>query len=100
MMERRVGPITRGEAFQIFVNGRAVPAYQGETIAGALLAAGITVFRRTMETGAQRGQFCGMGVCYDCLVDFDEEFSVRACMTAVVPGMKITVPDQQGDEAS
>ena len=42
MMERRVGPVSRGEAFEIFVNGRAVPAYQGETIAGALLAAGIT----------------------------------------------------------
>lgn len=94
-MDRRVGPVRRGEAFQISVNGRPISAYRGETVAGALLAAGINIFRHTVETGAVRGPFCGMGVCYDCLVDFDEEFAVRACMTAAEPGMKITVPAQR-----
>lgn len=98
MVDRRAGPIVRGEPFRIFVNGRSITAYEGETVAGALLAAGINIFRRTVEAGADRGQFCGMGICYDCLVDFDEEFSVRACMTATVPGMKITIPDQWEDE--
>lgn len=91
-MERRAGPVERGEAFHIYVNGSPVSAYRGETVAGALLAADINIFRRTMETGAERGPFCGMGVCYDCLVDCGEEFSVRACMTAAKPGMSITVP--------
>ena len=93
-MGQRVGSVARGEAFQVFVNGSPLPAYRGETIAGVLLAAGINIFRRTMETGAERGQFCGMGICYDCLIDFDEQFAVRACMTAAQPGMKITVPTQ------
>ncbi len=92
-MNGRAGPVARGEAFEIFVNGRPVSAFPGETIAGALLAAGIRVFRHTPETGAARGQFCGMGICYDCLVDHDGQLAVRACMTAARPGMKITVPE-------
>lgn len=92
MAERRVGPVERGEEFRIFVNGKPVAAYPGETVAGALIAAGIRSFRRTMETQADRGQFCGMGVCYDCLVDHDDQYGVRACMTAAVPGMSVRVP--------
>ncbi|MGQ3215198.1 MAG: (2Fe-2S)-binding protein [Shinella sp.] len=92
MMDLRVTPVNRGHAFTISVNGKAVPAYPGETVAGALLAAGMNIFRKTDETGRERGQFCGMGVCYDCLVAVDGRHSQRACMTAVAPGMTIEVP--------
>lgn len=98
MTDRRVEPVDRGKSFHIYVNGRALPAYRGETVAGVLLAAGIRCFRRTVETGAERGQFCGMGVCYDCLIDHDDQFSVRACMTPAVPDMDVSVPEQL-DEA-
>lgn len=98
MVDRRAGPVARGEPFRILVNGRSVQAYRGETVAGALLAAGIRSFRHTMETGAQRGQFCGMGICYDCLIDHDDQFSVRACMTPAVPDMDVRVPDQLDED--
>jgi aerobic-type carbon monoxide dehydrogenase small subunit (CoxS/CutS family) len=98
MADRRVGSVDRGEPFHILVNGRSIAAYRGETVAGVLLAAGIRSFRRTTETGAERGQFCGMGVCYDCLIDYDDQFSVRACMTPAVPDMDVTVPEQLDED--
>ncbi len=92
-VDRRIKHIDRGAPFEICVNGRLIPAYAGETVAGALMASGIDIFRTSVETGAGRGQFCGMGICYDCLVTADGSSFLRACMTAAKPGMEITVPD-------
>lgn len=91
-VDRRIKQIDRGVPFEIHVNGHPVPAYAGETVAGALVAAGIDIFRTSFETGAGRGQFCGMGVCYDCLVTVDGAPFLRACMTAAKPRMDIAVP--------
>ncbi|MCW5707782.1 (2Fe-2S)-binding protein [Shinella sp.] len=99
MIDLRVAPVKRGQPFDISVNGMPVRAYPGETVAGALLAAGMNVFRKTRETGRERGQFCGMGVCYDCLVDVDGQRSQRACMTACKPGMTIEIPALSKDRA-
>jgi predicted molibdopterin-dependent oxidoreductase YjgC len=74
--------------FNIEVDGRPVSAEPGQTVAAALLGAGITVFRHT-PTGAPRGVFCGMGVCFDCLVTVDGLTDQRACITPVRPGMRV-----------
>jgi D-hydroxyproline dehydrogenase subunit alpha len=74
--------------FDIEVDGRPVPAEPGQTIAAALIGAGITVFRHT-PIGAPRGVFCGMGVCFDCLVTVDGLADQRACITPVRPGMRV-----------
>jgi aerobic-type carbon monoxide dehydrogenase small subunit (CoxS/CutS family) len=73
----------------IEVDGEPVPAFAGETVATVLLALGRRTFRHT-ERGAPRGLFCGMGVCFDCLVMVDGIENVRACMTPVAEGMVIT----------
>jgi len=70
------------------VDGRAINARVGDTVASALLTAGIQPFRRT-RSAAPRSVFCGMGVCYDCAVTIDGLRSVRACMTRVRNGMKV-----------
>jgi sarcosine oxidase subunit alpha len=64
-------------------------AYMGETIASVLLAAGIRTFRLSEKTGEPRGIFCGIGLCYECLVTVDGVHAVRACVTPVVNGMQI-----------
>jgi predicted molibdopterin-dependent oxidoreductase YjgC len=92
MVDLRVGPVDRGQAFDMSVNGMPIRAYPGETVAGVLLAAGINIFRKTYETDRERGQFCGMGVCYDCLVEVDDHHAQRACMTAAAPGMRVEIP--------
>jgi hypothetical protein len=53
-----------GRAISFTFEGRPIPALEGETIAAALSAAGILVFRTT-RSGAPRGLHCGMGACWD-----------------------------------
>jgi predicted molibdopterin-dependent oxidoreductase YjgC len=87
-------------AFDIEVDGRPVPAEPGQTVAAALIGAGITVFRHT-PAGAPRGVFCGMGVCFDCLVTVDGLADQRACMTPVRPGMRVRLAvSEQGRRGS
>ena len=59
--------------------GRPVAAIEGETVAAALTAAGITALRRARD-GRPRGVFCGMGVCYECLVTVDGRPGQQACL--------------------
>jgi len=66
----------------------SVAALEGETVAAALTAVGIVDLRLTRE-GRPRGIFCGMGVCFDCIVSIDGRRSQRACMTKVRDGMRI-----------
>lgn len=72
----------------ILWDGREIPARTGESLAAALLAAGITAFRETPVSGAPRGPLCLMGACFDCLVVCEEEQNVQACLVAVRPGLR------------
>jgi D-hydroxyproline dehydrogenase subunit alpha len=67
--------------------GRSIAARRGESVAAALTAAGVRGLRTT-QSGAERGIFCGMGVCQDCLVEIDGR-PHRACMTIVDQPMNI-----------
>jgi D-hydroxyproline dehydrogenase subunit gamma len=93
MDELRIPSIPRGAKIKILVNGRLHVAFEGETVHAALLAAGYRVLRKTLKTGQPRGIFCGMGVCYDCLVTIDGVPNQRACMTQVKDGMEIRVDE-------
>ena len=73
----------------VTVDGEPVQAYPGETVATVLLAIGRRAFRHTSQHAAPRGLFCGMGVCFDCLVTIDGQPNVRACMTPVHAGMVV-----------
>lgn len=72
----------------ITFDGVAIQARPGETIAAALTAHGIRVFRRTVA-GSPRGLFCGMGVCQDCLVSVDGVPNQRACMTKITHDLTV-----------
>lgn len=69
--------------------GRQVTADRGDSIASALLAAGEIVFRNTAISGVQRGPFCMMGVCFECLVEVDGAPGRQACMVPVREGMVV-----------
>jgi predicted molibdopterin-dependent oxidoreductase YjgC len=74
--------------FNIEVDGEIITTCDGQTVAAALIAAGKQMFRHT-PSGAPRGVFCGMGVCFDCLVTVDGLADQRACVTPVRPGMRV-----------
>jgi sarcosine oxidase subunit alpha len=81
--------IRRGRVISLQIDGRTVVAYQGETAAAVLLAEGMRAFRRTRQDGQPRGLFCGMGICYECLVTVDGVPNIRACLTPAAEGMRI-----------
>jgi predicted molibdopterin-dependent oxidoreductase YjgC len=60
--------------------GREIPSEPGQTVAAALIAAGIRSWRTTRRGGAPRGLFCGIGACYDCLVTVNGRPAERACL--------------------
>jgi aerobic-type carbon monoxide dehydrogenase small subunit (CoxS/CutS family) len=91
-----LGPgLERGPAIRLTVDGRPVTAYAGETLAAVLLAEGLAATRRT-RGGSPRGLYCGMGVCYDCLVVLDGVPNTRACMTFAAEGMRVERQDGLG----
>ena len=69
--------------------GEPVQALEGQMLATALMASGVTVFRSTPESGAQRGPLCLMGVCFECLVEIDGRPNQQACMVTVREGMQV-----------
>jgi sarcosine oxidase subunit alpha len=87
----RIAGIDRRPAVPITVNGRALAAIPGETVLAALIAAGIKVLKKSNVRGEPRGPFCGMGVCYECLVTINGVPKQRACMVEVAENMEITV---------
>jgi predicted molibdopterin-dependent oxidoreductase YjgC len=80
-----------GPVVHLTVDGNPLTAHSGQTIAAALLASGRRIFRRTRVNGKARGLFCGMGVCYDCIVRVNGQ-TERACMKPVEEGMQISLP--------
>ena len=78
-----------GTAVALTVDGKPVRARSGDTVAAALLSAGIEHCRTTPVTGAPRAPYCLMGVCFDCLVTIDGVGSRQACLVPVQEGMKV-----------
>ena len=77
-----------GKPVPFTFDGRPLEGLEGETLAAALTAAGILGLRRTRD-GAPRGVFCGMGICFECVVDVDGRSGQRACLTKLVAGMRV-----------
>jgi predicted molibdopterin-dependent oxidoreductase YjgC len=83
--------------WRILLDGQELTVHEGQTVAAVLLAAGRRAFRRTARGNQPRGFFCGMGICFDCLMQIDGRPNVRACQTLVHDGMCVT--NQQGEGA-
>lgn len=100
MSKRITKNVARPAPIDILVNGAAVSAYEGETLATALIASGTLIMSRD-ASGRPRSPFCNMGVCFDCMVTVEQPIGlqaqprrVRACLTAVRPGLRVTVAEK------
>jgi len=87
----RIAGIERKAPIRLRVNGRSVAAIPGETVLAALTAAGFRVLKKSNVRGEERGPFCGMGVCYECLVTIDGMPKQRSCMVEVADDMEIVI---------
>lgn len=81
--------LQRTETLTFEFDGRKIQAYPGDTIASALHAAGIRILSRSFKYHRPRGLFCVSGNCPNCLVEVNDEPSVRSCMTPVCQGMVV-----------
>lgn len=84
-----LGPAPERRVISISFDGKRIEAYEGEPIAAALIAAGISAFRTTVERHEPRGVFCAIGRCTDCVVTVNGVPNVRACVTPVAEGMNV-----------
>jgi sarcosine oxidase subunit alpha len=82
-------PLNR-KSVQFQFNGITYTAYDGESIAAALLAHGVRTLRYSPKNGEPRGLYCGIGHCYECIVHLENSGDVRACITPVQDKMCLT----------
>jgi hypothetical protein len=73
----------------VYWDNLPLSAAAGETVAAALLTAGITAFCPAPEDGTARGPYCMTGHCYGCSVEIDNMPYRQACLTVVSDGMHI-----------
>ena len=84
----------RGKSIEVTVDGLKVPAFEGELVSTVLQAEGISIFARKHTTGRPSGVYCGMGVCYECLVTINGINNIRACQTFAADQMVIETTGQ------
>lgn len=94
----RVSPLLpaywRGKRIEVTIDGQKTYAFEGELVSTILLAEGISSFARKETTGRPSGFYCGMGVCYECLVTIDGVGNIRACQTLAADQMVIETANQ------
>ncbi len=96
----RIASVARGAAVRILVDGQEVPAFDGDSVASALIAARQRIIRWTARGGEPRGYFCGTGICRECLVTVDGRPDVRACVTPARDGLRVERQRGRGDQTS
>lgn len=75
----------------ITIEDRQIKVPAGDSVAAAMLAAGIVTARMTPISSAHRGPYCMMGTCFECLVEIDGVPTQQACQTQVREGMNVTI---------
>jgi NADPH-dependent 2,4-dienoyl-CoA reductase/sulfur reductase-like enzyme/Fe-S-cluster-containing hydrogenase component 2 len=69
-------------------DGEPLRGLEGETIAAALFANGVTRFSEHRKAGAPQGIFCANGQCSQCTVIIDG-MPRKACVTSLSAGMNV-----------
>ena len=80
----------RGAPIDFTIDGEPARALSGDLLITAILSHRENL-RRFEFAPAMRAGFCLMGACQDCWVELAGGRRVRACSTAVEPGMAVLV---------
>ncbi|HEY2253232.1 MAG TPA: 2Fe-2S iron-sulfur cluster-binding protein [Planctomycetaceae bacterium] len=74
------------QAIEFEFDGKIIRAKQGQTLAGALHAAGEHIISRSFKYHRPRGLFCCTGRCPNCLCTVDGTPNVRICTAPAAAG--------------
>ncbi|MBN9437371.1 (2Fe-2S)-binding protein [Bosea sp. (in: a-proteobacteria)] len=88
-MFRRIEPDAAENGLTLTFEGRAICFRPGDSLAAALLAAGIGALRQSPVDASPRAPYCMMGVCFECLVEIDGRQNQQACLTPAQDGMVV-----------
>ena len=88
----------RTSSFTIELDGQPIDVQPGQSVAAALIAAGVRSWRRTRAGDRPRGVFCGIGVCFDCLATINGVPNRRACLVEAAPGDVVTTQHGAGHD--
>ncbi|MDX3806741.1 (2Fe-2S)-binding protein [Bosea thiooxidans] len=88
-MFRRIEPGTPEQSPTVSFEGRQIAFRPGDSLAAALLAAGISALRQSPVDASPRAPYCMMGVCFECLVEIDGRQNQQACLTPAQDGMVV-----------
>lgn len=80
---------------RILVDGRALDCAPGVPLS-QVLSAHFGFWRYSPRLRRPRGMFCGMGLCFECMVKVDG-LSRRACLTDTEEGMAVTTERRADD---
>ncbi|MBI3184832.1 MAG: (2Fe-2S)-binding protein [Myxococcales bacterium] len=78
-----------GKEIELDLEGKLVPALDGEPVAASLLAAGESVFARSVKYHRPRGPFCFSGGCSQCLMRVDGVPNLHTCRVPARAGLKL-----------
>ena len=95
---RLIPDIEAGRPVQFTYKGQTIQGFEGESIASALMRAGIIGVRTTSRLQDPRGYYCGMGICWECAVDVSDVGAVRSCSFPVRSGLIVQEPVAMTDE--
>lgn len=87
-----------GDEVDLTVDGTPLRVPASRTVAAVLMMEQHRrSWRRTHDGAEDRGLFCGIGVCFDCLATVDGRRSLRTCMVEVSDGMVVqtSTPNQE-----
>lgn len=70
-------------------NGDSYEGAPGQSIAAALMSSGVRELRTTRFYNEPRLIFCGIGVCFDCVVVVNGVANQRACLVEINQGDEI-----------
>lgn len=85
----------RKNTIQFFLDGKPVQAFEGETVATAIFASGKRDLRISANLSEKRSVYCGVGVCYECVMTINNVPNTRSCRTLVKENMDVKT--QNGD---
>jgi predicted molibdopterin-dependent oxidoreductase YjgC len=97
MFKRLDKPVIGSKTVSLTIEGKEIIAFEGDTVAAAMLAAGFSYTRITPEKGKRRAPYCMMGICFDCLVEINGIPNQRACQTLVQAGMQVHIQEKEGN---
>ncbi len=83
---QQVEIIDRSSVLTFRFDGKDYTGYRGDTIASALTAAGVQTLSRSFKYHRPRGLLCCSDDCPNCLIQVEDEPSVRTCTRKITPG--------------